>query len=53
MCHHIETADHERVAELAAEFEEWKREKEAERADEDDGGATGEPEEPAVAPADD
>lgn len=48
MCHHIETADHERVVELAAEFEEWKREKEAETTD--DGEAH---EEPAVAPADD
>lgn len=53
MCHHIETADHERVVELAAEWEEWKREKEAETeadAEDDDGEPTTEP---AVAPADD
>lgn len=48
MCHHIETADHERVMELAEEWEEWQREREAEADPEDDGA-----EEPRAAPADD
>ena len=50
MCHHIETADHERVMELAAEWEEWKREQEREAETEE---AVEEPDEPTVAPADD
>jgi hypothetical protein len=43
MCHHIETADHERVMELAEEWKEWKQETAAD-ADADD---------PVAAPADD
>lgn len=46
MCHHIETADHERVMELAAEFDEWKREAE-------DAEADAEAEDPVATPADD
>ncbi|MFB6079568.1 MAG: hypothetical protein ABEJ81_00995 [Haloferacaceae archaeon] len=51
MCHHVETADHERVMELAAEWEEWKREQEA--AEGETGDPVEDPEDPLAAPADD
>lgn len=50
MCHHVETADHERVMELTAEWEEWKREKERAAETEE---AVEESSETTVAPADD
>lgn len=48
MCHHIRTADHERVVELAAEWEERLREEEEAEGDEDEGAG-----ERVAAPADD
>lgn len=49
MCHHVETVDHERVMELAAEWERYQRE----RADEEAGEAEESEAEWVPAPADD